>query len=359
MGTRNTDRMDGGDIADSMDGDSHEAAAPVDGDVQPRRSTAMMAQDVPDFGVMILPTARAGADHPAAVYIARLAPGSRRTIYSALERMAGLLSGNRANIWTLHWAGLRYQHTAALRALLATQLAPATTNKYLAALRGVLKEAWRLGQMSAEDYRRAADLPSVRAVTLLRGRALEGGELQALFRVCAADRSPAGRRDAALLSILYGAGLRRSEAVALDAADYDPASGALTIRAGKGRKARVAYAGRGTSGALEAWLQARGAHPGALFCSFTKSGRVRQRRMSDDAVRYILQTRAREAGVQSFSPHDLRRSFIGDLLDAGADISTVQRLAGHANVATTSHYDRRGERAKRRAADLLHVPFSE
>lgn len=297
------------------------------------------------------------AKHPALIYLARLAPGSRRTLRTALENTAGLATAGRADALACPWHLLRYQHTQAIRAALAERFAVATVNKHLAALRGVLREAWKLGLMTAEDYRAASDLPSVRGSTLPAGREVTGGELRAVFGTCASQGGATGARDAALLAVLYGGGLRRSEAVALDLADYDRTTGALTVRAGKGKKARVAYATNGSKAAIEAWLAVRGDEAGALLCPVNKGGVVALRGMTDTAVLLILRRRAKRAGVGRFSPHDLRRSFVSHLLDAGADIASVQKLAGHANVQTTARYDRRPETAKKKAAELLHVPF--
>ena len=71
----------------------------------------------------------------------------------------------------------------------------------------------------------------------------------------------------------------------------------------------------------------------------------------------LLHKRVAEAGVTHSSPHDLRRTFVSNLLDRGADIATVAKMAGHANVQTTARYDRRPEEAKRKAAELLHLPY--
>src|SRR5436309_5157985 len=120
--------------------------------------------------------------HPARVYMARLGPGSRRTMAQALGVVAGFLG---QTVDTLDWSGFRYQHTQAVRARLLATRSPGGANKILAALRGVLKESCRLGQIDAETYHRAVDLPSVRGERLPVGRALTTRELQELVRVWA------------------------------------------------------------------------------------------------------------------------------------------------------------------------------
>jgi len=309
--------------------------------------------------------------HPALVYLAQLSPGSRRTMRTALNTIAELLgvapvvqetdsTRHRRTVETLlycDWASLRYPHTQALRTLLAERYKAATANKMLAALRRVLLEARRLGLMTPDDYAQAADIGAVKGSTLPPGRALSMGELTALMAACSTDLTPAGPRDAALLALLSRGGLRRSEAVALDLADYVMDSGAITVRSGKGRKDRTTYLDGGAAAALADWLFVRGTAAGPLLCPVNKGGRITIRRLSDQAVLGALQKRATQATVKSFSPHDLRRTFISDLLDAGADIATVQRMAGHASPETTSRYDRRGEATKRRAASLLHLAY--
>ena len=113
----------------------------------------------------------------------------------------------------------------------------------------------------------------------------------------------------------------------------------------------------GSQLALDDWLKVRGEVDGPLFVPVLKGGRIQASRMSAQAVYGAVKKRAKDAGVDDFSPHDLRRSFVGDLLDAGADVSMVQRLAGHAQVTTTQRYDRRPEAAKKKAAGLIHVPY--
>jgi site-specific recombinase XerD len=290
--------------------------------------------------------------NPAFVYLSGLGASSQRTMAEALTTAARLLSGE-PDLTTFHWSELRFQHINLLRSQLAESYSIATTNRILCAIRGTLKAAWQLGLMSAEDYQRAAAVKGITGETLPAGRAITAGELSALLDACAADQSPLGVRDGAIIALAYSCGLRRAEIASLDREDYNPAEDSLKIT-GKGRKERLVYPESGTLYALADWLAIRGDESGPLFWSRRAD---RGKRLTAQAIYHLIERRAKEAGVSDISPHDLRRSFVSDLLDAGADLATVQKMAGHANVQTTAKYDRRGEQAKKRAASLLHVPY--
>lgn len=289
--------------------------------------------------------------NPAAVYLASLGASSRRTMRGSLDTIAALVTQGQQTSLEFAWHQLRYQHTSAIRTALMENYAPATANKHLAALRRVLKEAWRLELIGAEDYRKAADVANIKNETLPAGRALSAGEIERLVQVCAADHSPAGKRDLAMLGILRS-GLRREEVVKLDLADVDLEDGSLRIQ-GKGRKERSGYLTQGAIVALRDWLEIRGSEPGALLLPVSKTGKIQSRRLSDQAVLYVLQRRAEQAKIAHCSPHDLRRTFVTHLFDAGVDVETVQKLMGHNSPETTIRYSKRGEDAKKKAVGLL------
>ena len=296
--------------------------------------------------------------NPAAVYLASLSESGRRTQQQALNAIAEILTGGHADAFTCNWGNVRYQHTAAIRTRLSETYAPATANKMLSGLRRVLKDAWKLGYLTAEDYHRAVSVENVKGSTLPSGRELSAGEIAALMHTCENDPSPAGPRDAAIIALMYVGGLRRAEVVTLDVEDYDPEKGRLLVR-GKRRKERTAYLVSGAKRAMADWLAIRGDEPGSLFWPINKGGKMTNRKMTTQAIYNLLEKRAGQSGVKEFSPHDLRRTFVSDLLDAGADIATVAKMAGHASVQTTARYDRRPEEAKQKAAGLLHVPYRE
>jgi len=294
----------------------------------------------------------------AAVYIASLGgvhSSGGRTQAQALRVIAEIFKTSPISI---NWGALRYQHTSMIRSQLMNRYAPATANKMLSALKQALKHARRLGQIDGDDYSNAIDLDPIKGETLPAGRELSTGEILALISTCRKDKNThAGTRDSAIIGTMYAAGLRREEVVNLSLSSYDQDTGQLTLT-GKRNKQRTAYITNGAKSALHDWITIRGNAPGALFVEVNKSGTMHTlESMTPQAIYKILRKRARQAAIRNFSPHDLRRTFISHLLDAGADISTVSKMAGHSNVQTTVRYDKRPEEAKRKAAELLHVPY--
>ncbi len=155
---------------------------------------------------------------------------------------------------------------------------------------------------------------------------------------------PLGLRDRALLEVLYGAGVRRSEAVALDMADLDRTTlgMVLRIRRGKGAKERLALLGAPGTEAVETYItkgrpslvDAQGNQdPQALFLN------ARGGRLTGRSVARVLDRYRAEVGLPgNASPHTLRHSFATHMLDSGADLRSIQELLGHASLSTTQRY---------------------
>jgi integrase len=208
------------------------------------------------------------------------------------------------------------------------------------------------------DYLRAVDLRPVPGSRLPAGRDVEHDELTALLAICAADPRPAGARDGAIIALAYLSGGRRAELAGLHLADVDLDPPAIRV-VGKGGKQRLVPLSPTAAPLIDAWLAWRGDQPGPLFCPIDRGDNVQHgRTLSGEAIRQVLGRRSLAAGVKALSPHDLRRSYAGDLLDAGADLPAVQQLLGHASPATTSRYDRRGDKARRTAAERLHLEIA-
>ena len=296
---------------------------------------------------------------PALVYLAGLSRGSHRSQTGALAEASTLLTRGQCDPDSLPWHKLTFAHTNALRALLAERHSASYANKILSAVRGALKAAWQLGLMDADAYMRAAAMKRIEGSDdddAAAGRALSPGEFTALLRACAADASPAGPRDAAIIGLGVVGGLRRGEIAGLTFDAYD--GKAVTVRKGKRNKKRTVPVVAGLDAAIDEWVSLRGSQLGPLFNQVDKAGSIRRlSSISPAAIARIVNKRAAEAGVSAFSPHDMRRTFAGDLLDAGADISTVQKLMGHSDPRTTASYDRRGERAKVAAVGRLHMAW--
>jgi integrase/recombinase XerC len=151
----------------------------------------------------------------------------------------------------------------------------------------------------------------------------------------APDESPMGKRDRAILELLYGSGLRVSELVALDRDDVDMAQATVRVR-GKGNKERMVPLGRKCTDALRAHASERGTlavDPGALFLS------PKGRRVTRQSVhRLVRRYGALGAGRVDLFPHALRHTCATHMLEGGADLRSIQEFMGHASLSTTQKY---------------------
>ena len=168
---------------------------------------------------------------------------------------------------------------------------------------------------------------------------LSRAEVSALMKTC--TRCPSGMRDKALIALLFGAGLRLGEALALLPRDMDMDAGTINVRHGKGDRQRVVGIDDGNLALVQQWMARRkalGARRSApVICQISK-GRVGLP-VSQPAVRQMLARRGARAGIDKrLHPHGLRHAHASELAADGLPLHIIQKQLGHRNVATTSRY---------------------
>lgn len=306
-------------------------------------------------------------DNPLALYLSTLRSAkSRATMLSALTRAAKIFamldgmvvaSAEAMTAREYKWdepGALTFARVQAAVALVAEEFNDAGEPKtsmallVLAALRGMARTLFNIHRLSLDERMRIDDVRGPKLAGRARGRRLTDAEIARLFAACAADATGFGRRDAAILAVMLGTGLRRFEVSALEVRDYqkpaqlgkDPI--VLTIRAGKGKKHDDVLGPADVAVVLEAWLLERGHAAGALFWSSEGRGRplAPGSRLSAPGIYLVCTERGAEARVE-LAPHDLRRTFITTFLERTHDLALAQKAARHSDPKTTSKYDMR------------------
>lgn len=205
-----------------------------------------------------------------------------------------------------------------------------------------------MADMERADHSLAAGLSRVKSPRAESGQRtgswLTVEEVRHLLRAARASARtpPAAARNAAILALLAMCGLRRDEITRLTWVDLQKQGPHRVLAVhGKGAKRRQIKLAPIVTEAIEAW---RAYHPDAdnnaaiIFTRILKSGTVSTARITDKAVRLIVQQAANAAGTPTIAPHDLRRSFARGAYEAGASFELIRQSLGHSNIATTERY---------------------
>ena len=282
--------------------------------------------------------------NPAQAYVLTLGAGqSRQKVIRLLNKIAKDFGHDNLN--DCPWQNLTYDMLLAFRTKRIDEgLAPATINLQISILKMVSKQAWLKGMMTLDTYTAIKECNSVRGSRLSKGRALNSRESNRLLASAELKDSPIGTRDAAIIALAIGCGMRRAEIAGLKRQALNLETHVITIL-GKGNKERRVTASDEAWERLLEWLAIRG-ESGCdnVFVAVKKGGHIMHfMPLTDHGVYKLLRTNADQANVSAFTPHDLRRTFATRLLETGADINTVRKVMGHSSVLTTQRYDKRDE----------------
>lgn len=195
------------------------------------------------------------------------------------------------------------------------------------------------GLLSPELVGGIRRVKGVKSLGVRVGNWLTLEQAQALVAANSSD-TLIGKRSAAILALLLGCGLRRSEVVALEHEHIQSRDGHWVILdlIGKGRHIRTVPVPVWVKAAIAGWMAAANITSGHLFRPLRKNGAVMTRRLNQNVVWYVVKSMAKRCGITALAPHDLRRTCARLCHSAGGELEQIQFLLGHASVQTTERY---------------------
>src|SRR5438045_1835954 len=232
----------------------------------------------------------------------------------------------------------------------ARGLGTVSINVRITAVRKLAVEAADNGLLAPELANGIARVKGVASKGIRLGNWLSVQQAQKLLNAPDASTSK-GRRDRAILAVLLGCGLRRSEVAALTMNHVQQRDGRWCIvdLVGKHGRVRTVPMPTWVKKAVDAWASAAGVINGQVFRAVDRGDRVRALALSEKVVWQLLQEYAAAIGTPGIAPHDLRRTCAKMCRAAGGELEQIQLLLGHASVQTTERY--LGTKQ-----DLVHAP---
>lgn len=289
-----------------------------------------------------------GKSSPAYLYLASLnSERSRYTMEQGLRTLVRVLTkGASDDPFTFPFEHMRRDLVLTLRLYLIEHYSARTVNTYLYALKGVLRECWRAGTMSHEDFARCTDFKTVPVSESPKGKVPSDADIKALINEALKAPEPFNLYDAAIINTLYATGFRRHEIFRLreeDIVAHEYAHRVLLRLMVKGKGGKIREVLMPYSDHLTHWREYRNQFMGDGW-TFAYPGTF-PGRLTIPHPQYLYDMLMRYGeplfGDHWYRPHDFRRYYVTRLLQGGVDLLTVSRLVGHAQIETTKAYDKR------------------
>lgn len=282
-------------------------------------------------------------------YFSPQSPVSEEMVRLALKRMAadlGVLPVS-GRIEDVEWYNITASDFSDLMYLWRNKLSSVSVKRYLSALRGLSRQCFLNGMMPGEQIARIKEVKLPKGTNRVgRGMRVDRMYQKKLIDNCMMDeRMGHGLRDAAMLAILFGSGIRRAEAASLKETDIDFESGEVTLTV-KGGNTVLRFLSSWAIPYIKDWIDFKEMQEcggGYLLVRINKSGRIGDSKLTGRGLLYLFEERSIKAGLPFIvRPHDARRTMGTEMIEEHGEL-IAQRVLGHSNLNTTRIYDKRGD----------------